>query len=131
MARRAPSVARIEQSGILRNSRHPLATPEEFRRILKCEKTGRDIPSDNYPSVAQYRRDVPQRARAGYMARMLALSDLCDMHGVESAETARGGEWLEHLNAGDSYAVTVVYFRGVFSLCSLGDWVESSRVKFR
>lgn len=52
------------------------------------------------------------------------------LHGLESAQTASGDEWAEYLNAGDSYAPTLIYWRGNYRVQSLGDFVERSHVRF-
>lgn len=133
--RNAPSIKIIIQSGILHGAKglpcHKTQEDiaEEFRRILKCEKTGRDILSDDYPSVAEYRKHCARPQRA--MVRMLALSDLIGAYGVESVETENTGEWADYVNTGDTYAPTVVFFRGTYRLSTLGDFIERSRVKFR
>ena len=66
-----------------------------------------------------------------YELRMLALNACGNFHGVEGAETAAGGEWADYLNAGDTYAPTVIRWRGTYRVQSLGDFIERSRVKFR
>ena len=132
--KRAPTVATILQSGILHNApgltRHTSqeAIAEELRRILKCENTS-EIHNTDYPSVTEYRKTYGQPQK--YMVRLLAVSDLIGGFGVESAETARGGEWLDYVNVGETYAQTIVYFRGVYSFCTLGGYIENSRVAFK
>lgn len=67
-----------------------------------------------------------------FVLRMLALDDIEESaYGVEAAETAAGMEWLEYLNVGDSYAPTVIYWRGNYRVQSVGDFLETSRVKFK
>lgn len=52
------------------------------------------------------------------------------LHGLESVETV-GGEFVEYLNAGDTYAPTLIYWRGRYRAQSLGDFIERSRVSFK
>ena len=133
--KRTFSVTRMLTSGILEKARglprHKTQedVAAEVRKILKTENTWLDISSDDYPSVKAYRETA--RKTFGSIAALYALNDLIGGFGLECAETARGGEWLEFVNMEDSYAATFVYFRGVFSLCSLGDYIETSRVKFK
>jgi len=54
--------------------------------------------------------------------RMTCLNALADTHGVELFDTRRGV--CEYLNAGDTYAVTLVYFRGRYMVTSWGDIAE-------
>lgn len=56
--------------------------------------------------------------------QMEALNELAGFHGVEAMETTKG-EYAEHLNSGDSYACTVIYWRGSFYVTSIGDFVET------
>lgn len=45
------------------------------------------------------------------------------LHGVESIEST-GGEFADYLNAGDTYALTIIYWRGAYRVQSIGDFVE-------
>lgn len=56
--------------------------------------------------------------------RMAALNALAGTHGIEGAQ-AGTGEWLTFLNAGDTYAATVTYWRGRYRVESWGDRVET------
>lgn len=58
--------------------------------------------------------------------RLNALDVLGGFHGVESAEND-DGEYMEYLNAGDTYAGTLVYWRGNYRVTTLGDMVENRR----
>lgn len=65
--------------------------------------------------------------------RLTALNELGDFHGIESAESTNG-EYAEYLNAGDSYALTLIYWRGNYRVQSIGDFVETmerQRVYFK
>ncbi len=67
-----------------------------------------------------------------YMVRLTVLNSIAPgLHGVESIETAAGGEWASYLNTGDTYADTLIYWRGVYRVRSLGDFIERSRVAFK
>ncbi|HET8704949.1 MAG TPA: hypothetical protein VFM46_01500 [Pseudomonadales bacterium] len=44
--------------------------------------------------------------------------------GVESIGSS-AGEYADYLNAGDTYAPTVIYWRGRYRVQSLGDFVET------
>lgn len=62
--------------------------------------------------------------------RMHCLSALAEgYHGLEAAEN-RDGEWLDYINAGDCYAVTLVRWRGSYRVCTVGDIAENPRNKF-
>lgn len=63
--------------------------------------------------------------------RMHALNAAGGFHGVESLQTESTDEYAEYLNAGDSYAPTVIYWRGKYRIQSVGDFVECSRVQWR
>ena len=55
---------------------------------------------------------------------LAAIDEILENHGVE-AEELRPGRWLEYSNAGDSYAPTVVLWRGMLRVTPWGDIVES------
>lgn len=50
--------------------------------------------------------------------------------GVESCE-ARNGERADYLNTGDTYADTIIFWRGKYRVQSLGDFIERIKVKFK
>lgn len=55
------------------------------------------------------------------------------LYGVESCETVNG-EYCDYLNTGDSYAPTVIFWRGAYRVQSLGDFIETmerNSVKFK
>ena len=76
------------------------------------------------------RADVAEMVRASfhapktYILRLAALNACGDFHGVEAVRTS-ADEFAEFLNAGDSYAATVIYWRGRYRVQSLGDFVET------
>lgn len=55
--------------------------------------------------------------------RLTCLDALAGTCGVEAFETRRDG-WCEYLNAGDTYAPTLVRFRGRYQVTSWGDIAE-------
>ena len=55
--------------------------------------------------------------------RMHCLDALLGTFGIEGF-TTRKGEHVEYLNAGDTYAATIVYFRGNYRVSTWGDYAE-------
>ena len=55
--------------------------------------------------------------------RLCLLDELATTHGVEAFQV-RGGDWCEYLNAGDTYAATLILFRGRYRVACWGDIVE-------
>jgi hypothetical protein len=55
--------------------------------------------------------------------RMHVLDNLAETSGIEEFIT-RKGEHVEYLNAGDTYAATLVYFRGNYYVGCWGDYAE-------
>ena len=59
-----------------------------------------------------------------YDVRMHVLDSLghtCGLEGMESTS----GEFADYLNTGDSYAPTVIFWRGQYRVQSVGDFVET------
>ena len=56
--------------------------------------------------------------------QMEALNDASGLHGVECMRS-HNGEYAEYLNAGDSYAGTIIYWRGSYRCTSIGDFIET------
>jgi hypothetical protein len=54
--------------------------------------------------------------------RLTCLNELAGTHGVEAFETRHG--WCEYLNAGDTYSVTLVRYRGRYRVTTWGDIAE-------
>lgn len=75
--------------------------------------------------------------RETWELRMVALNSAGDFHGVETIETERqsngfsADEYAEYLNAGDSYAPTVIYWRGKYRVQDVGTFIENQGVKFK
>lgn len=60
-----------------------------------------------------------------YDIRLHVLDSLdSGLFGLESMQST-GGEYADFLNAGDSYAATVIYWRGAYRVQSVGDFVET------
>lgn len=60
-----------------------------------------------------------------YDLRMHSLNAIdSGLHGVESAESING-EFAEYLNTGETYAPTLIYWRGNYRVQSLGDFIET------
>lgn len=101
---------------------------KKARDIFRLEFTRGHL--TEYASVEQARKssyNPPKR----YYLKLLALNELGGFHGIESGETVSTGEWFEYLNAGDTYAPTVIYWRGNFRIQSVGDFIERVGVKFK
>lgn len=59
-----------------------------------------------------------------YSMKMHALDIVGRFHGSESIESTKG-EYAEYLNTGDTYAPTLIRWRGRYRVQSLGDFVET------
>ena len=89
-----------------------------------------------HPAGADRDREC-SRAPETWDLRMHVLNSLdSGLYGIESIETAArdngysANEYAEYLNTGDSYAPTVIYWRGNYRVQSIGDFIECSRVVF-
>lgn len=80
--------------------------------------------------AARAREDQAFNPLPSYVLRLEALNSLGGFHGVEACETERG-EYADNLNAGEMYAPTVIRWRGVYRVQSLGDFLEKSREVWR
>lgn len=56
--------------------------------------------------------------------KMTALNELGEFAGTESMEHVNGEEYAEYLNAGDTYAATLIYWRRRWRVQCIGDFVE-------
>jgi hypothetical protein len=45
--------------------------------------------------------------------------------GLHGVETIQGDEYADYLNTGDTYAPTLIYWRGAYRVQSVGDFVET------
>lgn len=60
-----------------------------------------------------------------YDVRMHCLNAIdAGLHGLESVRS-RTDEYAGYLNTGDSYAPTLIYWRGVYRVQSVGNFVET------
>ena len=108
---RSPSVKTL--SAVFRD-------PQEAKRVFRM---GRKELA-NTPAGAK-RVAMCGSALRTWDVRMTVLDALAETHGVESAETTKG-EYATYLNAGDTYAPTVIYWRGRYRVQTLGDFIETA-----
>lgn len=74
---------------------------------------------------AAFERDrASYRTHKTYVLRMEALDAAARTYGVESAQSTNG-EYVEYLNTGETYADTIIYWRGNYRVQSFGDFVET------
>lgn len=92
--------------------------PTEAKRIFKMTR-GELIDG---PSATRFAECY--HAPKTYDLRMHALNECGEFHGYESIEST-AGEYAEYLNAGDTYAETIIYWRGTYRAQSIGDFVET------
>ena len=91
----------------------------ELRRILKMGKAELSLQP---AAVARIRGcfTMPK----WYDLRLTCLNDAGNFHGVERCESI-DGEWATFLNSGDTYAPTIIYWRGTYRVQSLGSFIET------
>lgn len=80
----------------------------------------REIKTDAVNALRSACFNPPSKA----MVRLTALNELAETYGIECCETV-DGEYAEYLNNGDTYAETLIYWRGRFRVQSVGDFVET------
>ena len=101
--------------------------PKQARAILTMNKAEL---STQPAAVARIRECL--HSPAWWDVRLTVLNSIDQgLHGVESIETAAGGEWASYLNTGETYADTLIYWRGAYRVQSLGNFIERSRVAFK
>lgn len=103
-----------------------LAFPDNAREARAVLKMSRDE-LENHPVGAARVREC-YHAPMTWDLRMNILNSIGGFYGVESIEGTRG-EWAEYLNAGDTYAATIIYWRGRYRVQSLGDFIETQERK--
>lgn len=110
MPRLLPSVRTLRQV-FGDNARQARAILEMTRRELEALPAGaeRVAECDNPPATSDL--------------RLACLDALAGTHGVEVFETRRNG-WCEYLNAGDTYAITLIRYRGRYRVACWGDIAE-------
>lgn len=90
--------------------------PKKARKILEMSRAEL---IENCPAAAERDR-TSHHPHKTYVLRMEALNEIePGLYGVESFQT-RNGEYVEYLNTGDTYATTLIYFRGRYSVGSWG-----------
>ena len=107
-------------------------TPEQAetaRGLIRGDIKTRD--EERFPrSNAYFRRCYHEPGR---LSRILeCLNEVLEMHGVESLGECRTyGPPAEYLNAGDTYAATLLFdhIAGNFKLTTYGDWLERNENK--
>lgn len=97
--------------------------PREARRILEMSRAQLcELPAGAARVAECYH---PPKT---YDIRMHCLDALePNLYGLESVESV-SGEYAEYLNAGDTYAVTLIYWRGRYRVQCLGGFLENSRI---
>lgn len=110
-----PSIKTLEQA-FPDNAREARAVLKMCRDQLEAHPVGAERVKQCY------------HAPMNWDLRMHILNSIGEFHGVESLEGTRG-EWAEYLNAGDTYACTVIYWRGRYRVQSLGDFIETQERK--
>lgn len=91
---------------------------KEAKRMLTCNT------ADIHTQAAENLRRECYHKPTRLMIRMAALNELGELPGVEAAESANG-EFAEYLNTGDTYAPTLIYWRGNYRVQSVGDFIET------
>ena len=97
-------------------------TPEQVALIKKVIQ-GKVQPDDSelFPKTSSWVRSCynePTRIEK----TMNAIDEVLENHGVESFKTSQG--YVDYSNTGDSYALTVVNFKGKLRATSWGDIAE-------
>ncbi len=97
--------------------------PKEAKRILTLDYAElRKLPA------AQARISACLNPPKKYDVRMHCLNAIeSGLHGLEAVKTV-GGEYADYLNTGDSYADTLIYWRGAYRVQSVGDFIERARL---
>jgi len=91
--------------------------PKQAKKILRMTREELEV----LPAAIQWLR-VCYHPPSTHELRLHCLDALAGTYGVEGAETPEG--WLSYLNAGDTYAVTLVCFRGRYRVCTVGDMLQ-------
>ncbi len=90
---------------------------KQARAILEMSRTQLEALPEGWSRVQEC-YNPPET----YDIRLHCLNALAGTHGVESFDTKHG--WCDYLNAGDTYAVTLVRFRGRYQVTTWGDIAE-------
>lgn len=98
----------------------------EARRILKMPRAQLEaLPA----GAARVRECYNPPQTWDVRMHCLAALDVPGLFGLEACGN-REGEYMDYLNTGESYAPTLVYWRGRYRVASFGDIVENPRNKF-
>ena len=90
-------------------------------------------------SHASLRQSVAGAARIAECWNMPAWHDIrltClnaldpGLFGVESVQSTTG-EYADYINTGDTYAPTVIFWRGKYRVQSIGDFIETQSAHFK
>ena len=107
---RKPSIKTL--SSICENPKAVRAVFEMTREQLRETEAGAARCADCYHAPKTY--DI----------RLHVLNNVAGFHGVEAMQTGNG-RYADYLNAGDSYAPTIIYWDGQYRVQSIGDFVET------
>jgi hypothetical protein len=75
-----------------------------------------------YPGIRDFAQKFYNPA-PNYILRMEILNRIFNTHGLESFET-RKGEYVQFLNVGDPYILTIIRFRGNYRVSDWGSIAE-------
>lgn len=101
---------------------------KKAREIIRAEKT-LAIWSDECEAVKALRAQPLHPSKM--LVKMTYLNALCHGFGVESLATEHTDEHADYINMGDPYVKTIIFWRGLYRLQSVGNFVENVRVKFK
>ena len=91
----------------------------EARDILEMNRSQ----LENLPAGRERLAECYHRP-ATYDLRLTCLDAICESsHGVEAFQI-KNGDVCEYLNTGDTYSVTLIYFKGRYRVASWGDIAE-------
>lgn len=108
---RKPSIAKLSEV---------FSNPEEARKIFEMTR----IQLEDTPAGKQLVSDCHNHPGTLHL-RMTVLNAL-DYSGLHGYETLQGDQGTCHyLNAGDTYAPTVIFWQGNYRVQTLGDFIEA------
>jgi hypothetical protein len=100
------------------------ADPKQAKKILLMSRKellqteagkARDLECYNPPKTYDLRLTVLDSIEPG----------LYGFEGIECTNQDAFDEWASYLNTGDSYAPTIIYWRGRYRVQSIGDFIET------
>jgi hypothetical protein len=92
---------------------------KEARRVLSMQREE----LEQLPACIDRIKECYRQAPSTSDLRMTALNVLADTYGVESFQLS-DGSYCVYLNAGETYAATLVLFHGKYRVSTLGDIFE-------